>query len=104
MLDTEKAEMLFQGGTGKRGGEWLHVSDTGQGLDLPLSEVKVLFEPFERRLEISDDKKSIAIGGQGLGLAIVRMIAHRRSAKVDFVEPEHGFSTTFEISWKGGAK
>ena len=104
MLDTEKAEMLFQGGTSKRGGEWLRVSDTGQGLDIPLSEAEKLFEPFERRLEISDDKKSIAIGGQGLGLAIVRMIAHRRSAKVDFVKPEHGFSTTFEISWRGGTR
>ena len=101
LLDSEKAEISFRGGRDGRGGEWLHMSDTGQGLDVPLSEAGKLFEPFERRIKISDDKRSIAIGGQGLGLAIVRMIARRRSANVAFVKPEQGFTTTFEIAWRG---
>lgn len=104
MLDSKTAEISFRGGTDSRGREWLHISDTGQGLDLPLSETDKLFEPFERRLKISNDKRSIAIGGQGLGLAIVRMIARRRSANVAFAEPEEGFSTTFEIAWRGAKK
>ena len=101
MLDSDRCEILFCGGKEKGGNEWLRISDTGQGLGVSLNEAPRLFEPFERRLEISEDKRSIALGGQGLGLAIVRMIAHRRLAKAAFVEPEEGFSTTFEITWKG---
>ena len=101
MLDTEQAEMSFVGGSDRRGNEWLRISDTGQGLDIPLEKTPTLFEPFERRLEINRDKRSIAIGGQGLGLTIVRMIAQRRSARVAFITPAIGFSTTFEIAWKG---
>jgi len=104
VLDSKKAAVSFRGWRDRRGGEWLHVSDTGKGLDVPMSEAQKLFEPFERRLKISEDKRSIAIGGQGLGLAIVRMIARRRSANVAFVPPEEGFSTTFEISWRGAKK
>jgi signal transduction histidine kinase len=101
LLDSDRAEVSFRGGKDRRGREWLHVSDSGQGLTVPLSEADRLFEPFERRIKISHDKRSIAIGGQGLGLAIVRMIARRRSVKVAFVPPEEGFSTTFEIAWRG---
>ena len=101
MLDSEQAAMAFVGGNDSRGNQWLRISDTGKGLGLPLDQASTLFEPFERRLEISRDNRSIAIGGQGLGLAIVRMIAHRRSARVAFVKPNAGFSTTFEISWRG---
>ncbi len=104
MLDTNEARVGFAGGRDKRGKEWLHVSDTGKGLGVPLSASPKLFEPFERRLKISEDKRSIAIGGHGLGLAITRMIASRRSAAVGFVAPRDGFATTFEISWKGARK
>jgi len=100
MLDSKKAKVMFRAGRDTRK-EWLRISDTGQGLTIPVPEAPQLFEPFERRLGISEDKRSIAIGGQGLGLAIVRMIAHRRAAKVRFVLPEEGFSTTFELSWTG---
>jgi C4-dicarboxylate-specific signal transduction histidine kinase len=101
MLDSRKAVVSFDGGRDRQGREWLRISDTGQGLALPLSGAEKLFEPFERRMKISNDKRSIAIGGHGLGLAIVRMIAHKRSTKVAFVTPEDGFSTTLEISWRG---
>ena len=104
MLDSDHCEISFFGGKEKSGSEWLWISDTGQGLGVSLDEAPRLFEPFERRLKISEDKRSIAIGGQGLGLAIVRMIAHRRSAKVAFIDPEEGFSTTFETAWKGVRK
>lgn len=101
MLSSSKSIVAFQGGREKRGTEWLRVSDTGQGLGVALDKAPELFEPFERRLKIDADKRSIALGGQGLGLAIVRMIAIRRSATVAFVEPEPGFSTTIEIAWRG---
>jgi signal transduction histidine kinase len=104
LLDSSEWVISFAGGRDRRGKEWLHVSDTGSGLDIPLSDASRLFEPFERAFAISDERRSIALGGQGLGLAIVRMIAHRRSAEVAFVEPESGFSTTVEISWWGSKR
>jgi signal transduction histidine kinase len=102
MLDSERHELSFRGGRDKSGKEWLHISDTGVGVDPEASDK--LFEPFERGLRISEDKRSIALGGQGLGLTIARMIAHRRSADVSFVTPEEAFSTTFEIAWRGAKK
>lgn len=104
LLDSDKAEVAFRAGRSKGGREWLHVSDSGQGLDIPIDESDRLFEPFEHRMKISKDKRSIAIGGQGLGLTIVRMIAHKRASTVSFVKPEEGFSTTFEIAWRGAKK
>ena len=106
MLDSKDAIVSIDAGRdrGRRAREWLRVSDTGVGLGVPLEESPELFEPFERRLEISDTNRSIAIGGQGLGLAIVRMIARRREAGVAFVTPREQFSTTFEISWRGATR
>jgi signal transduction histidine kinase len=102
MLDVPVAEIAVTAGKdAKHVREWLRVSDTGIGLGVPLDQSDQLFEPLARRLKIDPAKRSIAIGGQGLGLAIVRMIAHRRSARVRFVEPDEGFSTTLEVSWKG---
>ena len=101
MLDADCAAVAFEGGRGARAQEWLRVSDTGVGLDVPLEQSETLFEPFERRLKISGANRSIAMGGQGLGLAIVRMIARRRAAHVAFVRPRPGFATTLELSWKG---
>ena len=96
MLDVDRASISFEGGRGGHDREWLRISDTGVGLHVPLEESQVLFEPFERRLYISDENRSIAMGGQGLGLTIVRMIAHRRSARAAFVRTNPGFATTIE--------
>ena len=104
MLDSEQASIVFEGGRRARGREWLRISDTGVGIGVPLQDSETLFEPFQRQLSISPGNRSIAIGGQGLGLAIVRMIAQRRGAQAAFVKPPPGFSTTFEISWKGADK
>ena len=104
MLDAEDASVAFDGGRKGRFREWLRVSDTGVGLGVPLGEASRLFEPFERRLRISEQNRSVAMGGQGLGLALVRLIAARRSVRAVFVRPRAGFSTSIELSWKGAAK
>ena len=104
LLDSHESFIAFDGGRGGRALEWLRISDTGVGLDVPLDDSEKLFEPFQRRLRISDANRSIAMGGQGLGLAIVRMIGHRRSARTAFVQPTSGFATTVEISWRGAPK
>lgn len=104
MLDSEEKTIRLHGGEESNGREWVRVSDSGQGLGVPLSKADSLFEAFERKVKISRANKSIAIGGQGLGLTIVRMIARRRNVEVAFVEADEGFATTFEMSWRGPRK
>ncbi len=101
MLATDLRIIRFDGSPNNVRRQYLRVSDTGVGLEMPLEETGILFEAFERRISISQQNQSIAIGGQGLGLAIVRMIAHSRNADVSFVTPPDGFSTAIQLSWKG---
>jgi len=77
----------------------LRVMDNGVGLGVQVGEASKLFQPFERQLEISRERRALGMGGQGLGLTIVQMIAEHRGCYVRFVEPEPGWSTAFEISW-----
>lgn len=74
------------------------VQDTGSGVDL--RDAEKLFEPFERKLEISPERRALGYGGTGLGLTIVRLLAERIGCRVGFVEPDEGFSTAFSISWR----
>ena len=76
----------------------LRVEDSGVGVDL--DDADELFEPFERKLELSPDRKRLGLGGVGLGLTIVRMVAESVECQVRFVEPSDGMSTAFELSWK----
>lgn len=76
----------------------LRIEDNGVGVDLDDSDE--LFEPFERRLELSPDRKRLGLGGVGLGLTIVRMVAQSVDCKVGFVEPTGRMTTAFELSWK----
>jgi C4-dicarboxylate-specific signal transduction histidine kinase len=73
------------------------VQDTGRGVDI--SSADELFEPFARKLRISAERRALGLGGMGLGLTIVRMIASNVGCKVRFVKPEKGYKTAFELSW-----
>ena len=99
MLDSERKAIRFDGAVERRR-QCLQISDTGGGLAIPVEDSSVLFEPFERKTEVTEANRSIALGGQGLGLAIVRMIATERGTEVRFVTPLRGYSTTVEVSWK----
>ena len=101
-LDSSRRIVSFDSGRDRSGRDRLLISDTGGGLAMPLSASDVLFEPFERRFEISDDNRSIAIGGQGLGLTLIRMLSARIGARARFVKPLENFSTSLEISWMRG--
>ncbi len=74
------------------------VQNTGSGVNLKDSEI--LFEPFERRVEISSERRALGYGGTGLGLTIVRLIAYNIGCKVSFVEPQKGFNTAFSLKWR----
>ena len=101
MLEVERRVIRFDGSKPAARRKYLRVSDTGSGLALPVEEAAILFEPFERRAVVSPVNRSVAIGGQGLGLAIVRVIARSRGVDVAFVAPPQGFSTAIQLSWKG---
>ena len=98
-IDTSAKRIRISGGydRGRRHGT-LRVEDNGVGVDLDDSDA--LFDPFERRLEISHDRKRLGLGGVGLGLTIVRMIAQSVECQVRFVNPSGRMSTAFELSWK----
>jgi len=97
MLDSERR--LLQVSSRVRGqSREVLVQDTGSGIDL--RDAERLFEPFERGLETSRERRALGYGGTGLGLTIVRLLADRIGCRVGFVEPDQGFSTAFSISWR----
>lgn len=76
---------------------WIRIDDNGAGVDL--ESAATFFEPFKRETRISEERRALGLGGMGLGLTIVRMIADQRRSKVSFVEPPEGWSTSFQMSW-----
>lgn len=95
-LDSQDRRIVCSGGrTGRVA--WARISDTGAGIDWERSAA--FFEPFARELRISEERRGLGLGGMGLGLTIVRMVADQRRCKVRFIAPEAPWSTTFQISW-----
>jgi signal transduction histidine kinase len=77
---------------------WLRIQDTGSGVDLKTADT--LFLPFERRQQISQERAALGLGGTGLGLTIVRMLAAEFGATVDFEVPDPTHSTALVIRWR----
>ncbi|WP_322084728.1 ATP-binding protein [Burkholderia sp. BCC1972] len=97
MVDSRRREIQIDIGTGPKQRSWVRISDSGKGIDL--EKASEFFEPFKREGLISEQRQAMGLGGHGLGLTIVRMIAESRGAKVGFIEPEEGYASTFELSW-----
>ncbi len=96
MLDEDTRTISCEGGrTGRQA--WVRISDRGTGIDWNRSTE--YFEPFRRETSISDERKGLGLGGMGLGLTIVRMIADQRRCKVEFLEPQEPWATTFRMIW-----
>lgn len=77
---------------------YLYVSDNGVGIG---DDAEELFKPFARRSKISPERRELGMGGTGLGLTIVEMIAENRGCDVGFVDPDDPhWSTTFQMSWR----
>ena len=99
MIETTRSRIRIETGVSKRRRRCIRISDTGCGLGMTPHEAERLFDPFARALTVSRDRRSLMIGGRGLGLTIARMIAHRRGAEVRFVDPPNGYATSIELSW-----
>lgn len=99
MLDSDKKLIEVSSRIEGRNLEIL-VQDTGYGVDL--KEAENLFEPFVRKVKISPERQALGYGGMGLGLTIVRMIAHNALCEVSFVKPQKDFSTAFSLRWREG--
>ena len=95
-LDTENRSASCIGGRTGRSC-WVRIRDNGSGVDP--SNAEQLFAPFVRKIEISEERRSLGLGGSGLGLTIVKMIANQRNARVAFVEPSAPWKTDFRLSW-----
>lgn len=96
MLDVASPRI---GITGSRQGRRcrLHVNDIGVGIEIKRQQA--MFEPFGRQRQVSEERAALGLGGMGLGLTIVRMIADQRGSTARFVTPETGWNTTFELEW-----
>ena len=97
-LDIDKRLVLCSGGRTGRA-VWIRIQDNGYGVDH--EDSAELFEPFARYTEVSEERRALGLGGMGLGLTIVRMIADHRRARVRFVRPSPTWSTAFQLSWSG---
>ena len=95
-LDSAEPQARCVGGRTGRA-VWVRVHDNGVGVDLRRADE--MFEPFSRFLDISETRRALGLGGMGLGLTIVRMIADRRNAKASFIKPSPPWTTTFQLSW-----
>lgn len=97
MMDS-KERLLQVSSRAKGTSREILVQDTGRGVDL--GDADRLFEPFQRGVEISRERRALGYGGTGLGLTIVRLLADRIGCRVGFVEPEEAFGTAFSLSWR----
>ena len=97
MLDSSKRVLHISSRSHGKSREIL-IQDTGYGINL--QEADKFFEPFQRASKISTERQALGYGGTGLGLTIVRLLANNIGCRVQFVEPENGFSTAFSIQWR----
>lgn len=96
MLDTpDKRLLVRERGTSARPS--LQILDTGVGVDVERSER--LFEPFVRELELSPERRALRLGGSGLGLTIVRMLATNLGCDVRFRPTSAPWTTCLEFAW-----
>lgn len=96
MLDSKLREVRCWGEI-VNGKNKIYVMDTGVGVRL--HDSSDLFKPFIRRLEIPEERKSLGLGGMGIGLTIVKMVSDSLDCKVYFVEPVDKFKTSFALEW-----
>ncbi len=96
-LDSEDPKIKISSKVHNRYG-FLYVLDNGVGIG---EDAEEFFKPFARKLNISPERRELGMGGTGLGLTIVEMIAENRNCNVEFVDPDDpDWSTSIELCWR----
>lgn len=90
--------LVMVDGQGDETSGYIRFQDNGQG-GVDLKRANRLFLPFERSGAVSERAVALGLGGTGLGLTIVKMITDEIDCRVDFEEPDAGWSTAIRISW-----
>lgn len=98
LIDVPSKRIVCSGGKERSGTCYVVVEDNGAGIDL--DDADELFKPFVRRLEISQDRQALGLGGVGLGLTIVRMVAESMGCAATFVKPSPAMTSAFKLTWK----
>lgn len=96
-LERKPALVKVDGASNSTSG-FLRFQDNGVG-GVDIRTADRLFLPFERAASITERAAALGMGGSGLGLTIVKMIADEARCDVGFVEPEDGWSTAIRVSW-----
>lgn len=78
-------------------GDWVEVTVTNEGLEIPEEELSQIFQKFYRL----DAARSTQTGGAGLGLAIAQEITQRHGGEIHC--ESNGRFTTFviQLPWRG---
>jgi signal transduction histidine kinase len=97
VLEEPRRDIDIDGGTTKNK-DWIRIQDTGVGVDI--ADAENYFKPFVRGMGDDPRRAQLGLGGSGLGLTIVRMIADTMDVTVRFVAPEPPHSTAVIIEWK----
>lgn len=97
MLDSRTKRIRCSAGK-MRDTNFILIEDTGVGVDLKTSEE--LFSPFVRKLKISEGRQALGLGGVGLGLTIVRMVASSFACDVSFIKPKAPFKSALRLAWR----
>lgn len=97
VLESDVRDVRIDGGTTPNTG-WVRIQDTGIGVDL--AEAESYFLPFVRGLADDPRRAELGLGGSGLGLTIVRMIADTMGVTVRFVAPEPEYATAVILEWR----
>ena len=102
VLDKQQKRVQVDDGVMPNGRRWLRFQDTGDGVDIGTADR--LFEPFVREQPASRERAALGLGGSGLGLTIVRMIATEMGGRAAFVQPEDGYGGAVRIDWRDAAE
>ncbi len=97
LLEVDDPRFVVVGGGNDDVG-WLEFRDNGSGVDL--SRADQLWEPFERQLFLPREREEAGLGGMGLGLTIIRMIADEVGLRIRLVPPPQGFATALRMDWR----
>lgn len=102
-LKTPERKVAIRFGRGGARGHdaWVAIEDTGVGVDLETAER--FFAPFEREGLVDVEAAALGLGGSGLGLTIVRMIAAEAGARIAFERPNDGYSTCVKLTWRANS-